>query len=112
MRRRTGRWSGLRCGGGWSLWRQALLVKAQATTERQHLLIRELHHRVKNALATVQALVGAIVRSTNSAAEFYDAFSARIAALGRTHSLLTEDYWQTASIHEMLKNELIPSLVD
>ena len=108
MRRRTGRWSGLRCGGGWSLWRQALLVKAQATTERQHLLIRELHHRVKNALATVQALVGAIVRSTNSAAEFYDAFSARIAALGRTHSLLTEDYWQTASIHEMLKNELQP----
>jgi two-component sensor histidine kinase len=88
--------------------RQALLVKAQATAERQHLLIRELHHRVKNALATVQALVGAIVRSTNSAAEFYDAFSARIAALGRTHSLLTEDYWQTASIHEMLKNELQP----
>jgi len=72
--------------------RQALLVRAQATTERQHLLIRELHHRVKNTLATVQALLGATARSSHSVAEFYHAFAARLAALGRTYTLLTEDY--------------------
>jgi two-component sensor histidine kinase len=88
--------------------RQALLAKAQRTAERQHLLIRELHHRVKNTLATVQALLGATARSTNSVAEFYHSFGARLAALGRTHTLLTEDYWQTASVRDMLGNELEP----
>src|SRR3954469_5573130 len=88
--------------------RQALLAKAQATTERQHLLIRELHHRVKNSLATVQALLGATARSTGSVEAFYHAFAARLAALGRTHTLLTEDYWQTASVREMLRTELEP----
>src|SRR3954447_246162 len=88
--------------------RQALLAKAQAITERQHLLIRELHHRVKNSLATVQALLGATARSSNSVAEFYHSFAGRLAALGKTHTLLTEDYWQTASVREMLRNELEP----
>src|SRR5215212_1553828 len=71
--------------------RQALLAKAQRTAERQHLLIRELHHRVKNSLE-----------------EFYHAFAGRLAALGKTHTLLTEDYWQTASVWDMLRNELEP----
>src|SRR5215218_10207697 len=88
--------------------RQALLAKAQRTAERQHLLIRELHHRVKNSLATVQALLGATARSTGSVAEFYHSFAARLAALGKTHKLLTEDYWQTASVWDMLRNELEP----
>src|SRR3954466_11753274 len=86
--------------------RQALLAKAQRTAERQHLLIRELHRRVKNSLATVQALLGATARSTGSVEEFYHAFAGRLAALGRTHTLLTDDYWQTASVRDMLRNEL------
>jgi len=88
--------------------RQALLAKAQRTAERQHLLIRELHHRVKNSLATVQALLGATARSTNSVEAFYHSFAGRLAALGKTHTLLTEDYWQTASVREMLRTELEP----
>src|SRR4051794_29323372 len=88
--------------------RQALLAKAQRTAERQHLLIRELHHRVKNSLATVQALLGATARSTNSVEAFYHSFAGRLAALGKTHTLLTDDYWQSASVREMLRNELEP----
>jgi two-component sensor histidine kinase len=88
--------------------RQALLAKAERTTERQHLLIRELHHRVKNSLATAQALLGATARSTNSFEEFYRSFAARLVALGRTHPLLTEGYWPTASVREMLRTELEP----
>src|ERR671912_200970 len=86
--------------------RQALLVKAQQTAERQQLLIRELHHRVRNTLATVQGLLGATARSTISVDEFYRSFAGRIASLGEMHTLLTEDYWQTASLEEMLRNEL------
>jgi two-component sensor histidine kinase len=87
---------------------QAYLEERKQTAARQTLLIRELHHRVKNTLATVQALVGATVRSTTTVEEFYRAFSARVVSLANTHSLLTEDYWQTASLREMLTNELGP----
>jgi two-component sensor histidine kinase len=76
--------------------------------QRQSLLVRELHHRVKNTLATVQALVGATGRSTGSFDEFYHSFSNRITSLARTHDLLTEDYWQTAHLREIALNELKP----
>jgi two-component sensor histidine kinase len=72
------------------------------------LLVRELHHRVKNTLATVQALVGATGRSSGSFDEFYRSFSKRIASLAKTHNLLTEDYWQTASLREIALTELKP----
>ena len=86
--------------------RQALLAKAQRMAERQDLLIRELHHRVKNSLSTIQGLLGATARSSTSVREFQRSFAARLAGLGRTHTLLTDDYWQTASVREMLRGEL------
>lgn len=82
------------------------LKERQQTHERQALLIRELHHRVKNTLATVQGLLGATARSTHSVEEFYHSFANRIVSLASTHNLLTEDYWQTASLLDMLRNEL------
>jgi PAS domain S-box-containing protein len=76
--------------------------------ERQQLLLRELHHRVRNNLATVQALLGATGRAAATIDEFRDAFLARIIALGNTHTLLTDDYWPTASLADMLKREIAP----
>lgn len=87
---------------------EAYLEERRETAQRQTLLIRELHHRVKNTLATVQALLGASARSATSIETFYGAFSDRIVSLAKTHNLLTEDYWQTASLAEMLRNELDP----
>ncbi|WP_336491124.1 sensor histidine kinase [Methylobacterium nigriterrae] len=87
---------------------KAYLEERERTAERQTLLIRELHHRVKNTLATVQGLLGASVRSATSVEEFYAAFSARVISLAKTHNLLTEDYWQQAPLREMLENELGP----
>jgi two-component sensor histidine kinase len=76
--------------------------------QRQSLLVRELHHRVRNTLAVVQALVGSSARTSQSVGEFYRAFSARITSLAKTQTLLTEDYWQTASLHELVLTELQP----
>ncbi|MGY2049544.1 sensor histidine kinase [Methylobacterium sp. JK268] len=86
----------------------SFLRERQQTAERQTLLIRELHHRVKNTLATVQALLGASARSATGVDEFYQSFSARVISLAKTHNLLTDDYWQMASLQEMLENELGP----
>lgn len=87
---------------------KAYLEERERTAERQSLLIRELHHRVKNTLATVQGLLGASARSATNIDDFYAAFSARIISLAKTHNLLTEDYWQQAQLREMLENELGP----
>jgi two-component sensor histidine kinase len=88
--------------------RDERLGVASRIEKRQSLLVRELHHRVKNTLATVQALVGATGRSTGSFDEFYRSFSKRITSLAKTHNLLTEDYWQTAPLREIALNELKP----
>lgn len=76
--------------------------------ERQTLLIRELHHRVKNTLATVQAIVGSTARTATDIDSFYEAFVGRIKSLAHTHSVLTEATWQTASLTGLLVNELRP----
>jgi len=75
---------------------------------RQNLLIRELHHRVKNTLATVQAIVGSTARTASNIDEFYQGFVGRIVSLAHTHNLLTEHFWQKASLEQLLRNELGP----
>lgn len=73
---------------------------------RQQLLIRELHHRVKNTLANVRAMMAATAKSSGSVDDFVRDFSARIVSLADTNSMLTDDYWQTASLQKMLEGEL------
>ncbi len=73
--------------------------------EQQSLLIRELHHRVKNTLATVQAIMGATARSADSIEEFKTALIGRIGSLANTHLLLAEET-HMVSFSELLSKEL------
>lgn len=84
------------------------VTERRASEDRQGLMVRELHHRVKNTLATVQAVLNATVRSTTSITEFTRAFSGRIASLAKTHALITEDIDQAVSFEGMLRAELTP----
>ena len=88
--------------------RDVALAASRVAEQRQALLVRELHHRIRNSLAMVQSLVGATARTTGSVAEFYRSFSARIGSLAKTQTLLTEDYWQTAPLRELVLKELQP----
>ena len=84
------------------------ITERKHAEERQQLLIRELHHRVKNTLATVQAIVGSTARTATSIDDFYQGFVGRIVSLARTHNLLTEDLWQKADLRELVETELGP----
>jgi PAS domain S-box-containing protein len=84
------------------------VTESKQAEERQQLLIRELHHRVKNTLATVQAIVGSTARTASSIDEFYQGFVGRIVSLARTHNLLTEDLWQKAALEDLVQTELGP----
>lgn len=85
---------------------KSFIEQTQETAARQKLLIRELHHRVKNTLANVRAMMGATARSSGNVDDFVREFSARLVSLAETHSMLTDDYWQTAMLHKLLEREL------
>jgi two-component sensor histidine kinase len=82
------------------------IEEKEEVAARQQLLIRELHHRVKNTLANVRAMMAATAKSSGSVDDFVRDFSARIVSLADTHTMLTDDYWQTASLQKLLEGEL------
>ncbi len=84
----------------------ALREKAE---QQQKLLVRELHHRVKNTLAMVEALVMLNLRTSSGNFEsFRDSIRDRIHALSNTHSLLIERKWGRIPLHELIKCEFEP----
>src|SRR3984893_12925222 len=82
------------------------------TEHRQALLIRELHHRVRNTLATVQGIMTTTAKTSANFAEFQEAFSGRIASLAKTHAVLTEQLQQSVSFQQLLTQELSPYFND
>lgn len=87
---------------------QREVTERKAALEHQQFLVRELHHRVKNTLATVQAIMSSTARSSVTMAEFQHAFGGRIASLAKTHALLTEDRFQSVPFQDLLRAELAP----
>ena len=75
---------------------------------RQKLLVDELNHRVKNTLATVQAIADQTLRSAASPEDFRKAFESRLMALSSTHDLLTAGNWESAGLCDVLKAEFRP----
>ena len=69
-------------------------------------LLEELHHRVKNTLAIVQAITNQSVRTAIDLPHAGEAISARFAALGRVHDLLLRTSWAGAMLPELLKRRL------
>ncbi|RAK60427.1 hypothetical protein DJ021_11735 [Phenylobacterium hankyongense] len=84
------------------------VTERKLAEERQRLLLNELNHRVKNTLATVQSIASQTLRSTGDMPRFRDAFEARLMALSQTHNLLTDQNWEAASLHDILRLELMP----
>ena len=72
----------------------------------QALLVRELHHRVRNTLATVQGVMNSTARTAETIEDYQWAFSGRISSLARTHALLTEEIQQFVSFPHLLRQEI------
>lgn len=84
---------------------RAIMARDQAE-HGSAMLTRELHHRVKNTLAVVQAVASSSGRSATNVAQFQSALSGRIAALAKTHAVISEDPLQTATLRSLLASEL------
>ena len=82
------------------------ISQQKALQDRQSILVRELDHRIKNNLATIQAIAGSTIRNSRTMDDFQESFTGRIAALSKTHSLLTDNGQKHVPLRELLMNEL------
>jgi PAS domain S-box-containing protein len=73
----------------------------------QRLLVQELNHRVKNTLATIQAIANQSMRRATTPAEFVKGFSGRVQALARAHDLLTQTRLQGAEIMDLVRDQVL-----
>jgi len=84
----------------------AALSMARQEAEHQHLFAREISHRLKNAMAIVQALAR---QTFDHDAPEMAKFDGRLRALADAHSLLSEHIKQpTASVLEIVTEAMIP----
>jgi two-component sensor histidine kinase/PAS domain-containing protein len=72
---------------------------------QQHTLVGELHHRIKNILASVGALASQILRESSSLDEFRQAFQIRLDALARTQDLLLRAPERETDLADILRME-------
>jgi len=74
----------------------------------QRLLLEELHHRVKNTLATVIAITSQSLRTAVSLDEGRLAVESRLVALGRAHDLLLQAQWASAKLVDVIRSAIEP----
>ena len=94
---------------------KALLAQAgidakerEAADKLQKLILEELHHRIKNTLATVTAIASQSLRTATSIEHGQQAIEGRLIALGRAHDLLLQVSWANASLADTVGGAIKP----
>jgi two-component sensor histidine kinase len=75
----------------------------EASEKLQKLILEELHHRIKNTLATVSAIVSQSLRHVSGAEHAQHAIEGRLLALGRAHDLLLQGGWSSADLGKIVR---------
>ena len=88
----------------------SLLTKAgidarerEAADKLQKVILEELHHRIKNTLATVNAIASQSLRNVPGAEHAQHAIEGRLLALGRAHDLLLQARWTSADLGKIIR---------
>src|SRR3984893_3514157 len=80
----------------------------EAADKLQKLILAELHHRIKNTLATVSAIASQSLRTATSIEHGQHAIEGRLVALGRAHDLLLQARWANASLEHTIRGATEP----
>ncbi|CAN5370196.1 sensor histidine kinase [soil metagenome] len=80
----------------------------EAAEKLQKLILEELHHRIKNTLATVSAIASQSLRNATSIEHGQHAIESRLLALGRAHDLLLQAQWSNASLANIVRGATEP----
>jgi len=94
---------------------QALASTCEALRETealQSMLTGELSHRVKNMLATVQAIASQTLRHSDDPKDFVESFSGRIQSMSRVHSQLSTNEWKGTQLRALVGDQMKLGPVD
>jgi two-component sensor histidine kinase len=80
----------------------------EAADKLQKLILEELHHRIKNTLATVSAITSQSLRTATSIQHGQQAIEGRLVALGHAHDLLLQASWANASFAQTIRSATEP----
>jgi two-component sensor histidine kinase/CheY-like chemotaxis protein len=84
-------------------------AKERETADKlQKLILEELHHRIKNTLATVSAIASQSLRTATSLEHGQHAIEGRLIALGRAHDLLLQARWANADLANTIRGATEP----
>lgn len=84
------------------------ITDRQRAQDRQSMLLNELNHRVKNSLATIQAIASHTLRHATSPEAFRVAFGGRLAAIAAAHDILVGNEESGADLHQLFKSQIGP----
>ncbi len=85
---------------------QSEVEQARRADLRQKLLLDELNHRVKNTLATVQAIASQTLHGVEPTAR--DSFVSRLFALSSQHDLLSLANWEGTTLGDVVERSINP----
>ena len=97
--------------GGLAVYSQDITDRKRAEKLRQ-MLTGELSHRVKNMLATVQAIATQTLRRSTNSKEFVKSFGGRIQSMSRVHSQLSNNEWQGAALRDIVRDQIQDGPID
>jgi two-component sensor histidine kinase/PAS domain-containing protein len=82
------------------------LTERKQAEDLQKMLFNELNHRVKNTLATIQAITAQTLRAANDLPSARVAVDQRIRAMAQAHDLLVLRAWDGADLADVAKRAL------
>jgi two-component sensor histidine kinase len=93
---------------GAAIERLRVLDELRAAVREKDRLLRELNHRVKNTLATVQSIASVTLRNATSVHHASDAIESRLIALANVHNVLTSQSWAAVDLRDIVRQAIEP----
>lgn len=83
-------------------------MERERAAEKERMMVRETDHRARNVLAVVQSVVRLTL--AEDLTTFREKIGDRIAAIARSHSLVSTRRWEPVELRALLDEELAPYL--
>ena len=103
------RWIAAR--GDWDVWADDArltgvsidITEQKSRQENANLLMRELHHRMRNLFATVSAIISLTRHAARDVDDYVDRIGSRLDALNRAQNVLLGANFMTGSMHALMR---------
>lgn len=79
------------------------ITEQKSRQENANLLMRELHHRMRNLFATVGAIISLTRHAARDVDDYVERISSRLEALNRAQNVLLGANFMTGSMHALLR---------